>query len=138
MDSLLLFVGEHIEPGPQVRNYGSAIYRPLTNEGCIGDQHVILGSMVPAHEPSPGVHRIAALLKHRLLGTHYGSADPRHVDYYLDEFTFRFNRCKSLSRGRLFYRLIQHSAVAPPVTYANIRDNRHLPQKMGKAAKLNG
>jgi transposase-like protein len=138
MDSLLPFVREHIEPGSQVRTDGSAIYRPLTHEGFIHDPHVILGSTVPVHEPLPGVHRIAALLKRWLLGTHHGAIDPRHVDYYLDEFTFRFNRRKSLSRGMLFYRLIQQSAVAPPVTYANIRDNRHPPQKMGKVVELNG
>ena len=138
MDSLLPFVREHIEPGSQVRTDGSAIYRPLTNEGFIHDPHVIHGSTVPAHEPLPGVHRIAALLKRWLLGTHHGAIDPRHVDYYLDEFTFRFNRRKSLSRGMLFYRLIQQSAVAPPVTYANIRDNRHPQQKMGKVVELYG
>lgn len=59
-------------------------------------------------------------------------------DYYLDEFTFRFNRRKSLPRGILFYRLIQQSAVAPPATYADIRDNRHPPQKTSKAVELNG
>ena len=71
----------------------------------------------------PGVHRVAALLKRWLLGTHHGAVDPRHVDYYLDEFAFRFNRRTSRSRGMLFYRLIQQAAVAGPVTYTDIRDN---------------
>lgn len=137
-DSLLPFVRENIEMGSQVRTDGSAIYRPLTDEGFTHDKHVILGSTVPAHEPLPGVHRIAALLKRWLLGTHHGAVDPKHVDYYLDEFTFRFNRRKSLSRGMLFYRLIQQSAVALPVTYANIRDNQHPLRKLGKVVELNG
>ena len=128
MDSLLPFVREHIAPGSTVRTDGAPIYAPLTDEGFTHDPHVILGSKVPAHKPLPGVHRIVALLKRWLLGTHHGAVDPRHVDYYLDEFTFRFNRRTSRSRGMLFYRLIQQSAVAMPVTYANIRDNQHRLQ----------
>ncbi|MFZ3161336.1 MAG: hypothetical protein WA134_14410, partial [Rhodoferax sp.] len=56
---------------------------------------------------------------------HQGAVDPRHVDYYLDEFTFRFNRRSSRSRGMLFYRLLQQSVAPTPATYANIRDTEH-------------
>ena len=130
IDALVPFVHECIAPGTRVRTDGSAIYATLKDEGFDHDPHVILGSKVPAHEPLPGVHRVAALLKRWLLGTHHGAVDPRHVDYYLDEFTFRFNRRTSRSRGMLFYRLIQQSAMAAPATYANIRDNQH---KLGPA-----
>jgi len=99
----------------------------LKDEGFDLDPHVILGSKAPAYKPLPGAHRVAALLKRWLLGTHHGAVDPRHVDYCLDEFTFRFNRRTSRSRGMLFYRLIQQSAAAAPATYANIRDNQHQP-----------
>ena len=88
----------------------------------------MLRSKVPAHKPLPGVHRVAAPLKRWLLGTHHGAVDPRHVDYYLDEFTFRFNRRTSRSRGMLFYRLIQQAAIAGPVTYTDIRDNLLRPR----------
>jgi transposase-like protein len=135
------FVQENIAPGSTVRTDGSAIYATLKDKGFKHDPHVILGSKVPAHEPLPGVHRIAALIKRWFLGTHQGAVDPRHVDYYLDEFTFRFNRRTSRSRGMLFYRLIQQSAVAAPATYANIRDNHH-PQRPvhdhPKSVELNG
>ena len=124
-DALVPFVRENISPGSTVRTDGSAIYPPVTDDGFVHDPRVLLGSKAPAHEPLPGVHRIAALLKRWLLGTHHGAVDPRHVDYYLDEFTFRFNRRSSQSRGMLFYRLIQQSATAGPATYANIRDNVH-------------
>ena len=125
IDALVPFVQGNIAPGSTVRTDGSALYATLKDEGFGHDPHVILGSKVPAHKPLPGVHRIAALLKRWLLGTHHGAVDPRHVDYYLDEFTFRFNRRTSRSRGMLFYRLIQQSAQAAPATYANIRDNEH-------------
>jgi hypothetical protein len=65
---------------------GSAIYATLKDNGFNHGPHVILGSKAPAHEPLPGVHRIAALFKRWFLGTHQGAVDPRHVDYYLDEF----------------------------------------------------
>lgn len=130
IDALMPFVRENVEPGATVRTDGSPIYRPLLKEGFDHDPFVILGSQTPAHRPLPGVHRIASLLKRWLLGTHHGAVDPRHVDYYLDEFTFRFNRRTSRSRGMLFYRLIQQSTIATPVTYADIRDNQHRPQAL--------
>lgn len=123
IDALLRFVHEHVRPGATVRTDGSPIYARLQGEGFDHEPHIMLGSKAPAHQPLPGVHRVAALLKRWLLGTHHGAVDPRHVDYYLDEFTFRFNRRTSRSRGMLFYRLIQQAAVAGPVTYTDIRDN---------------
>jgi len=141
IDAIVPFVQGNIASGSTVRTDGSAIYATLKDAGFKHDPHVILGSKVPAHEPLPGVHRIAALIKRWFLGTHQGAVDPRHVDYYLDEFTFRFNRRKSGSRGMLFYRLIQQSVVAPPATYANIRDNHHPPRPasdLPRAVELNG
>ena len=126
--AVMSFVRENIAPGTMVRTDGSPIYRLLQDEGFDHEPTVLLGSKIPAHEPLPGVHRIIALLQRWLLGTHHGAVDPRHADYYLDEFTFRFNRRKSRSRRMLFYRLMQQSSRAAPVTYADIRDNRHHPQ----------
>ena len=68
----------------------------------------------------PGVHRVASLLKRWLLGTHQGSVQPHQLDYYLDEFTFRFNRRSSRSRGLLFYRLLEQAVATSPVTYRAI------------------
>jgi hypothetical protein len=60
------------------------------------------------------------LLKRWLLGTHQGAIGQEHLDYYLDEFTFRFNRRKSASRGKLFYRLVQQAAQVQPVTFTSL------------------
>jgi len=141
INAIVPFVQENIAPGSTVRTDGSAIYATLKDQGFKHDPHVILGSKIPAHEPLPGVHRIAVLIKRWFLGTHQGAVDPRHVDYYLDEFTFRFNRRTSRSRGMLFYRLIQQSAVAAPATYANIRDDHHPQRHVNdhpKNVELNG
>lgn len=125
IEEILPFVHANIAPGATVRTDGSAIYGTLKSEGFVHNPFVLLGSAVPAHKPLPGVHHVTSLLKRWLLGTHQGAIEPGHVDYYLDEFAFRFNRRTSRSRGMLFYRLMQQSAITAPVTYADIRDNRH-------------
>ena len=68
----------------------------------------------------PHVHTIISLLKRWLLGTLQGSCSKEHMAYYLDEYTFRFNRRKSKSRGMLFYRLLQNAVQTTPITYDNI------------------
>lgn len=68
----------------------------------------------------PRVHRVASLLKRWLLGTHQGAVAREHLDYYLDEFTFRFNRRSSRHRGKLFYRLLQNAVVVDPAPYASL------------------
>ncbi len=66
------------------------------------------------------VHRVASLLKRWLLGTHQGAVSPQHLDYYLDEFTFRFNRRRARARGLLFYRLLQQAVNVDPVPYRSL------------------
>jgi len=65
----------------------------------------------------PHCNRVAALLKRWLMGTHQGAVSHEHLDYYLDEYTFRFNRRTSRSRGKLFYRLLQQAVAIEPTTY---------------------
>ena len=114
------FVQESIEPGAQVRTDGSAAYRSLSKIGFKHTRQVMLGAESPAHVTMPGVHRVASLVKRWILGTHHGSVQPEHLDAYLDEFVFRFNRRTSLSRGMLFYRLIQQAVATAPVTYQSV------------------
>jgi hypothetical protein len=75
----------------------------------------------------PLVNRVVALLKRWLLGTHQGAVRGSHLDYYLDEFTFRFNRRSSRSRGKLFYRLVQQAVAVDPVPAQEIRGTRGKP-----------
>ena len=77
----------------------------------------VCGSCESATELLPRVHLVAALLKRWLLGTHQGAVSSEHLAYYLDEFTFRFNRRKSRSRGKLFYRLLQQAVAVEPAPY---------------------
>jgi ISXO2-like transposase domain len=76
-----------------------------------------------ASELLPRVHQIFSLLKRWLLGTHQESVAGEHLQDYLNEFAFRFNRRKSRSRGKLFYRLVQHAVATEPTTYRQIVDS---------------
>lgn len=73
-----------------------------------------------ASEMMPRVHQVTSLLKRWLMGTHHGAVSHEHLDYYLDEFTFRFNRRTSASRGKLFYRLMQNAVRVSPAPYRSM------------------
>jgi len=117
---LLPFVRDAVQPGARVHTDGSAAYRSLSEHGYIHHQSVQLRADDPAHVSMPGVHRVASLLKRWLLGTHQGAVRSEQLDHYLDEFTFRFNRRTSRSRGLLFYRLLEQAVITQPVTYERI------------------
>jgi transposase-like protein len=120
--TLHAFVGETVEPGSTVVTDGLSAYGSLT-----GYEHrpiIVKGQSAAASTLLPRVHRVASLLKRWLLGTHQGAVRLEHLEYYLDEFTFRFNRRRSGSRGKLFFRLVQQAVQTAPTTYREI--NKHV------------
>jgi transposase-like protein len=128
--SLVPFVREMIVPGSRVCTDGWRGYSGLSH----GYEHrptILTASGDPAHIAMPGVHQIASLLKRWLLGTHQGAFSTEHLQSYLEEFTFRFNRRTSSSRGQLFRRLLEQAVVTQPVTQANTLHGYHKkPQKI--------
>lgn len=118
--SLLPFVEEAVAHGSLVHTDGWKGYDDLKARGYRHQVTNIKQSGALAHELMPRVHRVASLLKRWLLGTHQGGVQERHLDYYLDEFTFRFNRRTSRSRGLLFYRLMQQAVSMPPMPYRSL------------------
>ena len=118
--SLLAFVDASVEPGTRVHTDGWEGYRGLQAKGYGHEVTNLKGSREYAHVVLPRVHRVASLLKRWLLGTHQGAVRPLHLDYYLDEFTFRFNRRTSRSRGKLFYRLVQQAVEVDPVHWRDV------------------
>ena len=118
--SLLSFVRDAVEPGSVIHTDGWRGYNGLPEAGYTRKKTVLSDSGDPAHVSMPAVHRVASLLKRWLLGTHQGSVGPEQLDYYLDEFTLRFNRRNSRSRGMLFYRLLEQAVVTDPATYGLI------------------
>lgn len=123
--SLHGFIAEAVEPGSTVITDGLNIY-----QGMKGYQHEVIVVKRQAADAStllPRVHRVASLLKRWLLGTHQGAVQQDYLDYYLDEFTFRFNRRTSASRGKLLYRLTQQAVQIDPVPF----DSLVQPQPVG-------
>ena len=118
--SLETFVQATISEGATVRTDGWRGYSGLQDLGYKHCPKNIAASGDPAHVVMPRVHRVASLLKRWWLGTHQGAIRHAHLDYYLDEFTFRFNRRRSRARGMLFYRLLQQALLVDPVPYARL------------------
>lgn len=108
------FIAQSVEPGSTVVTDGLQSYRNLT--GYVHQRH-IRKYQVDDEALLPRVHRVASLLKRWLLGTHQGAVEHEHLDDYLNEFVFRFNRRTSKSRGKLFYRLAQQAVSVPPAPY---------------------
>ncbi len=119
-ESLMPFAEEAIERGSTVHTDGWLGYEPLQKRGYRHEVTFLDEGPESASKLLPRVHRVALLLKRWLLGTHQGAVNPEHLDYYLDEFTFRFNRRNSRSRGKLFYRLVQQAVAIDPVPYKSI------------------
>jgi transposase-like protein len=118
--SLVPFVQGAVEPGAVVVTDGFQSYRGLPELGYQHDRRVVLGSGESAEAVLPRVHRVASLLKRWLLGTHQGAVSREHLDYYLDEFTFRFNRRTSRHRGKLFFRLLEQAVAVDAAPYSAI------------------
>lgn len=119
-ETLMEFVRECVAKGGAIVSDGLQSYRALPDAGYRHRRRVIEGSGKRAHKVLPRVHRVAALLKRWLLGTHQGAVSREHLDYYLDEFTFRFNRRTSQHRGKLFLRLVQQAVAIAPTPYRRL------------------
>lgn len=134
------FLSANIVAGSTVHTDGAASYRRLMTDtaGSLHgvyqhDRSIIAGSDQQAHQLLPAVHRVAALAKRWLSGTHQQAVEADHLQRYLDEFCFRFNRRRSRSRGLLFYRLLELAIAASPRTYdqlvsGNARPKRRRPK----------
>lgn len=118
--SLHAFIAEAVEPGSQVHTDGWEGYAGLKAKGYQHRVTVLRARKGSPAELLPRVHLVASLLKRWLLGTHQGAVSFAYLDYYLDEFTFRFNRRTSRSRGLLFQRLLEQAVAVQPAPYKRL------------------
>lgn len=116
--TLISTIEDLVERGSNVVTDGLSSYAGLTKRGY---HHTI-----SRHAPEvggnllPHVHRVAALLKRWLLGTHQGAVSHQRLQVYLDEFEFRFNRRAASSRGLLFHRLLVQVLKNGPIPRARL------------------
>src|SRR5215469_5625251 len=118
--SLMPFVQDSVAPGSVIHTDGWLGYLPLESKGYEHEVTFLKGKKKTPSELMPRVRRVISLLKRWLIGTHQGAVSHKHLDYYLDEFTFRFNRRRSRSRGKLFYRLAQQAVSVLSVPGAKV------------------
>jgi transposase-like protein len=126
--SLIPFICNAVEPGAEVCTDAWKGYTTLAKQGYRHKTINVSHSGDPAHVSLPGVHIVASLLKRWLLGTHQGSVTAQHLDAYLDEFAFRFNRRHSRQRGMLFFRLMENSVATAPARFRPSRAVAARPQ----------
>ena len=131
--TLEAFVEETIERGSTVHTDGWDGYERVKSNGYRHRVSFLPGHPEQASARLPRVHRVVSLLKRWLLGTHQGAVSRAHLDDYLDEFTFRFNRRTSRHRGKLFFRLVQQAVAVEPVPYARlVRPDGHRRRRRHK------
>lgn len=111
--SLTGAVQQAVEPGSIVQTDGWDGYSQLDSVGYVHE--IVRKDATVGKNLLPKCNMVASLLKRWLMGTHHGAVHISHIDYYLDEFVFRFNRRTSKSRGKLFYRLVQQAVAVDPV-----------------------
>jgi transposase-like protein len=118
-DNLCPAVRESVDVNSTVCTDGWRGYSGLKDLGY--EHEIIRPTPTLGDNLLPLANRVASLLKRWLLGTHQGAVQPSHLDYYLDEFTFRFNRRTSGSRGLLFYRLVEQAVHLQPVLTRDLK-----------------
>jgi transposase-like protein len=126
-ESIIPFIERTVVEGAVIRTDGWSGYVPLPRFGYQHRPKSLRGTRLPGHVVMPRVHRVASLLKRWWLGTYHGGIRDPHVEYYLDEFTFRFNRRTSKARGLLFYRLLEQAVQMDAIPYHQLRSGNHNP-----------
>lgn len=123
-NSLNTFIENNIELSSTIITDGWPSYNGLSKKGY---RHKVQKATVKDEyeEVLPNVHRIASLLKRWLLGTHQSYLNKNKLEFYLDEYVFRYNRRTSTSRGLLFLRLIEQAVITAPVSYEEIINKNH-------------
>jgi transposase-like protein len=124
---LMPFLRDTVEAGSHLRTDGHRGYDEAVSQGYERTVISVTASGDPAHVHLPAVHRVASLLKRWLLGTHQGAVNHDHLQTYLEEFTFRWNRRGSRSRGLLFRRLLEQAVATGPVTAEAVRHGYYRP-----------
>jgi len=125
--TLMAFVQDAIDSKSLVHTDGWNGYQPLRRHGYKHRITYLEGQSRSPAQLMPHVHQVVSLLKRWLLGTHHGGVTHEHLDYYLDEFTFRFNRRRSRSRGKLFFRLVEQAVAVEPAPYESLVKYARLP-----------
>ena len=118
--SLEGFLTANLEAKAAVTTDGWSGYGGLAARGYAHEAINLSRSWGEASLRLPAIHLVFGLAKRWLLGTHHGAVRTKHLQAYLDDYVFRFNRRTAKSIAHRFARLIQHAVQTPPTTYRAI------------------
>ena len=122
--SLGEFIRDCVEPGSTVHTEGWRSYAGLERAGYVHQVTPTRADDAISAAEFPHLHLVVLLLTHSPTGTHQGGVGSKHLQLYLDEFTFRFNRRKSRHAGRIFYRLVEQLMLFQTTTYKGVKARR--------------
>jgi transposase-like protein/DNA-directed RNA polymerase subunit RPC12/RpoP len=118
--SILSFIHDNIKPDSHIITDGWKGYQPLDDEKY-NHVPIVFEGLANKESALNGVHLIASLVKRLIRGTFQGSFGKGYLQYYLDEYVFRFNRRKSLSVGKRFFRIVQQAVNSEQITYSELQ-----------------
>ena len=118
--SLVGFLGQNVLRPATVATDGWSGYRGLEAAGYAHEPIPLARSWGDAALRLPAIHLVFGLAKRWLLGTHHGAVSAKHLQSYLDEYVFRFNRRTAKSIAHRFARLIEQAVLTQPITYRAI------------------
>jgi transposase-like protein len=125
------FVRAHIAAGASVHTDAWQGYRPLARLGYDHQPRSQRAARALGENPDdilPRVHRVISNLKSWLQGTHRGVSG-EHLQVYLDEYVFRFNRRRTPMAA--FQTLLGLGSSQPPTTYREIGGLTRWPELSG-------
>ena len=139
-EALRSFILTNTKPGTTVITDGNPSYGKLEDRTHIVKNLSAPGAL-PAHIELPAVHRVIALCKRLMLGVFHGCRD-KHLDGYLQEFEFRWNRRRHYAS--IVDTLMRLCVEYDPITYREIvgdttkwkRENRQRIYKLVNRDRL--
>lgn len=114
-ETALDFVTRTVSLGSTITTDGLNIYPQLKAKSYVHDR--VLSSQAEADEKLRWVHTLVSNAKAFIAGTYHG-LDKKHLQAYLDEFCYRFNR--RTWQPQLFGRLLSACTNGPMVTYSEL------------------
>jgi len=125
------FVRENVEEGATLVTDGSPSYDGLYGYKRI--EQIVGQAGLHADDVLPRFHTMVGNLKAWLLGTHHGAVREKHLQAYLDEFVFRFNRRGNLKAA--FQTLLGLTPRAGTLTYHDVYGEPAAPRATRRKAR---
>jgi len=102
--TLHAWIEKNVKPGSVVVTDGLAAYEGIEKKGYLHAPILQSRKGVATGQWLPLIHLIVSNLKRWIIGTHKGAVRTKHLQAYLNEFAFRFNR--RFWRGPAFLRVL--------------------------------